>query len=770
MAYWISLPPISIAIVTILTLALSFIFKHKNISQYFICFALISCGAFIYQSSLPPSDFIPFNTRIIGRICEPVRVHSKTVSFPIDKVFLVKGEEYTAINKKVWVRVSTNKNSLELGSSIDLTGKLSLFKPRRNPGDFDLKRWRERNGYIGEFFVDRHSNPIIHESNTSVLIGIRKIIHQSINTNIPSEEALMNALILGIRRDINPVFLDALKNTGLLHLIALSGLHVGFLAAVFFGLAAVFRLSLTGRVLFAIAGIMLFLLLVPPRASTLRAAIMIMLLISGPILKRWSPALNTIGFAGVLILSFRPGDLFDVGFQFSFAAICGLVLFSEPINRIGRNFAEKRGKMARLVKRFILVPLLISASASIMIMPFTAYHFDYITPTTPIFNILALPLMSLVYIGGWLMIFFSVFSNTLASIVSESLQLLIFLWKQMTIFMSNVSATLNISIAPVSIFIIISTILWSSFSNRKILFKSIVILLIIGSAIMWNKNLQLNPAIQVWFLDVGQGDAVIVKLHDDGIFVIDAGPEPYNTSFNPVVNTLHKFDCHNIDLLVASHPDADHIGGMGQLIKEFRIDNAITTVVGSETEIFRDLKQISALRHLNWQSVACGDELKTSYAECQIRVLSPPRGINDWSTNDASVVLLISFHIDSISSSNLLLTGDIGEKAEKTLIKTQQISAGLLKTSHHGSNKSSSLEFLKAVNPEYAVVSRSGRFESGIRKTIIRLKKQNISTVETVSSGAILFEPIENGNWKQIDWHNQSFLTAHTQLSLLLEP
>jgi len=758
-AYWINLPPAPVVISAILSLLISIIFIHRNISQYLIPFALIASGACAYLSSIPPSGFEPIKTRVIGRICEPPSIHSNSSSFPLDNVFLLMGDNYDAVYKKIWIRTQAEVSPEELGSYIDATGKLYPFKPRRNPADFDLKLYRERNGYFGEFYIDRSSNPVKQENNSSVLISIRKFILSSIKTHIPTETPVLNALILGIRRDIDSAFLDALKSTGLLHLIALSGLHVGFLAAMLFGLGAILRFSLTGRVIFAICGILLFLLLVPPRASTLRAAIMIILLISGPVLKRWNPPLNSIGFAGILILCFRPGDLFDIGFQFSFAAITGLVLFSEPINRFGRRFVENRGKTIRLIKRFILVPLLISASASVMIMPFTAYHFDYITPATPIFNLFALPLMSLVYVGGWLMIFFSFFSETFASLVSESLQLLIYIWRELTVFLAQTSPRLTISFSPLSMFLLLSIVIWTSLSNRKMLFKTVAVILIIPSIIVWENNLQRNSKCQVWFLDVGQGDAVVINYMDKGVFVIDAGPQSYEDRYNVVVNSLRKLKFNKIDLLVASHPDADHIGGMSQLISEFPVDLAVTTSAGSETNAFRNLKKTSVLNNLYWHTVSTGDRIETNTQKCQISVLNPPPESDVWSTNDASVVLLVSFDVDCNSYSDLLFTGDIGNKAEHALLRNHQIKAGLLKVSHHGSNKSSSTDFLRAVNPGYAVISRSSRFASSTGRTLNRLAEQQIRTLETVHEGALLFEPCRSGksNWEHIDWRNPGF-------------
>lgn len=759
-ANWTDLSPVLAATAAIISLVLSILFDRKSTSQVFIPVALIASGAFAYQSSIPPSKFESFDTRIIGRICEPVSGFGEKISLSLDNVFLVNNGVYEKLNKKLSVRLAGSSNAFDPGSYIDVSGKLHPFKLRRNPFDFDFKKWRERNGYIGELYTDRDLNPVTLETNTSIIIGIRNFIIKTIDEYIPSETPVIKALILGLRRDLDDEFLDALKTTGLLHLIALSGLHVGFLAAIFFGVGAILRLSLPSRVIFSICGIILFLLLVPPRASTLRAALMIILLISGPVLKRWSPPMNTVGFAGILILCFRPGDLFDVGFQFSFAAISGLVMFRESNNRIGRAYVEKRGKIARTIKRFILMPFLISVSASIMIMPFTAFHFGYITPATPLFNLLAIPLLSLIYVGGWLMLFLSVFSATLASLVSDSLQLLIFLWEKSTLLMANISPCLNSRLSPFTILMIISTIIWAAYSNRRALFRAIAVVLIITSLFTWDVNIRQNSSTQVWFIDVGQGDATIIRLPNKETYVIDAGPAPKDPRYNAVVNMLDKMNGKKVDLLVASHPDADHIGGMGYLIEQYPVSLAITTSAGSETDIFRELVQTSFENNLDWQTVVAGDVLNGISEKCKITVLNPPQGSESWSTNDASLVLMVSFEIDSSEYAKLLLTGDIGEMAESLLIRTQHLKAGLLKASHHGSNSSNSLEFLNAVKPEYTIISRSGRFESGTRKTKKRLEELQINTIETVTEGAILFEPkrSSSSNWCRVDWRNPPFL------------
>lgn len=229
---------------------------------------------------------------------------------------------------------------------------------------------------------------------------------------------------------------------------------------------------------------------------------------------------------------------------------------------------------------------------------------------------------------------------------------------------------------------------------KRITFVLFVIGIIITAVIM---NTAPADEYTVTYIDVGQGDSAVVS-GDNTNILIDAGTDK---NARKVKIALDRLKIKTLDLVVLSHLDSDHISGMSELIKSYKVKKVITGKIGKkylpESPSLDELKVALDLNKIPFSMVKAGDKLKLNNIE--LSVLSPNMEYGE-SNEDSAVVML------SCGKKKLLFTGDISSKVEKNLLD-KNIGADFLKVSHHGSFQATGEEFLNAVNPSYAVVSVS---------------------------------------------------------------
>ncbi|NQU04660.1 MAG: ComEC/Rec2 family competence protein [Calditrichaeota bacterium] len=647
---------------------------------------------------------------------------------------------------------------------VAIDGVLNPCKAQRNPGDFNSKAWRERNGFIGELISTAFNDFTIIDRNLPLIYKVRNNLSDRIERFHKNNSPLIKALLLGIRRDIEPELKENLRVTGLSHLLALSGLHIGFLAGIMIAFGAILRLSPRWRYGLAIVGIVLFIYLVPTRSCTLRAGIMSSAFLIAPVLKRWSPPLNILAFAALIILCLRPDDLFDAGFQLSFAAVGGIIIFIPLSENINTYFKRYAGRFFRMFRQFLLKPVLISCAATVSVLPLTAYHFGMASFGAPLFNLAALPLLALIFAGAWLVMGLSFVWSGLAALTADGLGLIIVVWKWICHFFACYAPCWNGRLAPFVVIALICGIIWLSIQRHKYWKKLFIFSLLIPAVLLWSFSFS-NRNFQAWFLDVGHGDAQVWRFPSGQTAVIDGGPVSMSHYGGAVAKMLKFYYIAKIDLMVASHPEADHIGGLIELLDKFAVGLAIKSTVSSETKTYAKLCRASDENDVKWITAAAGSEIHGLPAGFQLSVLAPPVGSEYWSANNASVVLLLEATVDKGKTLRLLTTGDIEGRGERAIVARGGIEAELLKLPHHGSPTSSSPEFIAAVNPELAVVTRGGTNEnrrySSIDEVLNRLRAGGIEIHHTGVEGAILFEPVYvdgKAEWQIVDWRNPPFL------------
>lgn len=266
--------------------------------------------------------------------------------------------------------------------------------------------------------------------------------------------------------------------------------------------------------------------------------------------------------------------------------------------------------------------------------------------------------------------------------------------------------------------------------HSRIVKLALSILLVLSILVVPNCSQAATKTMTVHFINVGQGDSTWIHTPDGKNIVIDGGKKQAGTT---VVDYLKKKHVKTIDVLIATHPDSDHIGGMPKIIQSFNIKNVYAPKVSHTTKTYKDFLKAVKQKHVKIKTAKKGVKLPMQSVDAAF--VGPVKTYSNSDTNDWSAVLRVSFKRNSF-----LFTGDAADRAEKDMMHTgENLHANVLKVGHHGSQYSTSSTFLKKVKPAYAVISvGKNSYGHPTKATLDRLKKAKVKIYRTDKSGHII--------------------------------
>lgn len=513
-------------------------------------------------------------------------------------------------------------------------------------------------------------------------------------------EPLAVALLLGDRVDLDPALSDAFAGSGTLHLLAVSGLQVGFLAVILhliLGLA-----GLRPRPKAAATGVLLavYTALVGAPASIVRGTLMAVAVLWARADERRIAGWQAWGLAVVLMLAWRPLDVLDLGFALSFAAVAGL-LAAAPLDR---RLAGDGGK----ARRVLVGGLLATTASTLGTMPIQAASFGWIAPAGLPVNPFAVPLSCLALPVLWMALLADATGvEALAGPLTRT--------AATTLAGLETVVTAGGAGAPVWV---PGEAGWTA-GAAAVLAAALAAVRrwprpALGAALFALAVLLASPAHpfrgwEVGWLDVGQGDAIVVHFPDGTTWLIDAGPAyPFGDAGRSVVLPyLRRRGVSRLEWLIVTHPDLDHVGGAASVVRGMEVRRLGSPMAVDDSPAWLALLATVAGDRPRAVTLRAGRRLRQGAVS--VDVLHPPP---DWvpvdphaggrPSNESSAVLLMS-----AGPCRLLLTGDLGEPGEAALDArlADSLHAGLLHVGHHGSRHSSSAAFLRRVSPRAAVVS-----------------------------------------------------------------
>lgn len=646
---------------------------------------------------------------------------------------------------------------LNAGNKIYLTGTYQKGREKRNPGEFDYDKYLKSKSITG-LFISYNTDSINILSNQkdyfkSSLHSVRKLIDETIHKlHNPQTAGLLRGLLLADRSEIDYETKNEFINSGVVHILAVSGLHVGYVLVIIIFIFGRFGIYL--RSILTIIGLVAFMFLTGVPPSVFRATLMSVVIIIAFLSNRSTNIINSISIAAFIILLLNPNEIYNPGFQLSFSAVLAIGILYPYIQKIIFKLNLKHKWL-----EYILLFFGVSLSAQIGTLPFTLAYFSKLSVVALFANLIVIPTVGVIIGIAFITVFIGVISNSIAIYFAAANDLLSGWMIDFIKYTGQLDFSFlwirNYSLYDSIVFYLgLALVLLVLRKISKVYMKIVLVMILSATIIIYsqfdNKELLDKNVLSVFMIDVGQGDSFLIKFPNGKTALIDAGEaNPFiDNGERVIIPLLDNFGIRKIDYGFISHLDLDHYGGFVSIIHNDRIK-----------EIFRPLpdsskKSIRLEKYLSQKKIKTRiyDKYSFDVGNVKIYFLNDPNNYlyKKFSSNDKSGVVKIVF-----GNTSFLFVGDCEHPGEYFLASNfgKMLDSDVLKVGHHGSSTGSSDAFLNLVYPEISLVSAGikNKFNHPSERVINSLEEINSIIYRTDKSGGVFLQS-DGKNIKQIIW------------------
>ena len=635
---------------------------------------------------------------------------------------------------------------IHIGDIVSFSGELTPFYRASVPGGYDEELYLKTKGYEGKMYPDVMMKTGEDRSISMIPAKARVKVHDTLDDILPvNESGIMKAMLTGDKEDLPDESYRLYTQAGIVHILCISGLHMSILAlyvSVFMEkiLKQTKRVSAVVTMLTALS----FLAFTGFTPSAVRAVTMICVMMMARVLFRSHDRLNEIAIAALLILVIEPLYLFHIGFQLSFITVLGLCIAAEKTKQI-------KGK-DRTWKDTLKESLRFSLYASLFSYPLVAYHFHYISLAGIVANLVVIPLSGLLLGFGILSTVLGMIWMPAGVFAAGSVYMLLKIIQTTCTLLVQLPFSYLLTGCPTELVVLLCyglLFFWLKFADRKGSWKkAFVFCIALWCAVFENQMFQKETTVA--FLDVGQGDAAVISTYDRKIYLVDGGGV-YGKEFGQNVGKtvllpyLEYLGAKKVDAAFLSHPDSDHMIGLLELMDVMPVNELYLAKYPYEvTNYLIFLKE----RVEKYPTKLYTVENRISLLYDTWTCLYPINGISflDGDDNHGSMVLKYTY-----GDTSVLFTGDISAIDETMMLENGvNVSADILKVSHHGSGYSSEEEFLHAVNADAAIIScgKNNIYGHPHEETLERLKSAHTEIYRTDTGGTILVTLKRDGTFE----------------------
>ncbi len=702
----------------------------------------------------------------------PLQLHATIVSMvtqdTVKQKFTVKATQLCLennclkVNANIELNAYTNAKtkalSFEPGQRWVFYARLKRVHHLANPSVLHVLEWAKGDYAVGSVLT-RPAARLLQSASLFNMNGLRQKLAQQIgaaNLN-DSSLAIIAALTVGDRSHLSAALWLLFQQTGVLHLMAISGLHVGLVATFVYGLMYLLlwpfpklfhhvprqKIAMWAAVLVAwsygaLAGF---------SVSTVRACIMISLYVLAKSVSRQVSWLSVLLWSTVIILIISPLQSLNISFWLSFIAVYSIafLLWIWP---------KQQGRLKQHLSMQIAL--------SLCLLPLSLLFFQRSPLNAPLANLLAIPWVSFIILPGALLaVILQTVNPLLAHPVFIALQwnidsLLYFLRGMVQLFPYqwwHGAGLLSLALMSGGLLLVLLPRAWQ----------------LRGLAIVWlllafiPLSTQPKPPLRVTIFDVGQGLAVLLQTRHHTL-LYDTGPSYYgggDAATSTILPFVKRQAYANLDAIVLSHQDADHSGGVPTLLKQLPVKNLITST--SQSPFVKKITANSAFRRAALfnpehplQLSQCVQGQQWHWDGVDFRFLSPEEGAIDKKGNNLSCVLVVT-----VAGHGLLLTGDIEGGVEQNLLLSASayFPDDVLVAPHHGSSTSSSPAFVTAVKPKIVIFSTGylNRYHFPAKNVQERYQSAGVLAYNTADNGAVSFSFNEQGEMSLVATVRQEF-------------
>jgi competence protein ComEC len=587
------------------------------------------------------------------------------------------------------------------GERVRAWAQLSLPRGFWTPGAFDAAGYAFRDGVHAQGYCKSAlllQRDTVEPGAPRATARLRRWARQRFDALMPTgpERAVVAAMVIGDRSGLDPGTAEEFRAAGTYHVLAISGAQVALLAAVLLRVLRRLRLAEGVSALSICALLAAYAELVGGDTPVVRAAVMAGALLLGRAASLEGDAANLLGLAATGLLVLRPSSIGDLGFQLSFAATLGLLLLTPPL------LAGVRALPLR-----VDLALAASLAAQLALMPLLAGHFQRLSPAAVLLNLAAVPLSAAVLMSGLGLLGCAAVLPPLAPVAGSVTWCLGHALLRSADLVALVPA-LDVRVPPAPAWAV-ALHAWALLCLRRRGRAAAALPLAASlAALTIARVAPADGRLHVSVLDVGQGDAIVLRGPTGRVWVVDAGPasEGGLDAGEAVVGPYLRHEgVRRVDRLLVTHAHPDHAGGMPFLLRSFAVGEAWEGPWPRADRSAARLGRALAASGVARRTVGRG--LHERWDGVDVRVLWPPRLPRaPWTVrNDDSLVMLVG-----AGEGAVLLAGDLEREAEAAL---HPPASPLLKVPHHGSRTSSSAGFLAEVAPRLAVISAGYRNRYG---------------------------------------------------------
>ncbi|WP_200759167.1 ComEC/Rec2 family competence protein [Effusibacillus dendaii] len=747
------------------------------VSLLMVCFLF---AGFLYSQTYDafhPNLLTPYYQKSIiayGEVVSASEKRNGKYHYTVLLDHLQAGNEKVSLTDRVEVTdVRTKEQLPAYGTRVELRSILQEPSPARNPGGYDDRKVLARKVTHGRITVRTEAQCVTYGKRFTfygfLMEPLRQHTEQTIQTLFPSTEAdLIGGLVMGFANELPDEWKSAFQSLSLTHLLAASGMNVGLIAGSLFFLLKRLRFPKRLSDAMVICIIVIFVSLAGAGPSVVRAGLMAALAVFGSAHSRKADFFTMVAVAALISVLYLPMVTSDVGFQLSFVTTIGLFLLTPRI-------------ASRLPgPRWIRSALAITIAAQIASLPILIYFFNRVSPFSLAANLYAMPLMFVLVPVGFAVIVLGSVHPWLAIPFVGLVRVLVWCLMKPIVWLSNVTAEFTWTIASpptwgvwLIYLLLLLLLFWrqaaawlerqfgqysfrtsgfipakrfKGWGSKAAIGTGFLLVLLLAAYLLQPKPLR------VTFLDVGQGDSALIETPGGQAILVDGGGTPsfLESDFDPGESIVLPFLRHQgisaIDYLVVTHADEDHVKGLLAVINQVQIRHLIVSGYDDPARVFQQIlgkakeKNIPVYRSL--EGVGWPIEPGVFW-----RFLHPG-AIRTGTRSDANANCIV-FEL-SYGRRSFLFTGDIDGEEEPDLFPYLH-PVDVLKVAHHGSQHSSTEEFLARSRPQVAVISVGKRnlYHHPSPQTIKNLTVQGATVFRTDQSGAVTITT--DGNRLQIE-------------------
>jgi competence protein ComEC len=664
------------------------------------------------------------------------------------------------------------------GDQITFSGSIRRIRNFNNPGGYDYERHMAfKNLWVSAYALKNKPILVTRPEEQGFWRGIerfrsriRRIIEQ---TGTAPASGILAALVIGDRAGIPQELQEAFNRAGISHLLAISGLHIGIIASIFLVIFR-FLLSHFSAVLWSgglrkysaflsFFPIMAYGLISGMSPSTQRAVLMVTVFLTGFWFEKEQNSMNTLAIAAMSILIVHPPAVFAISFQLSFMAVLSILYGMSSI-------PETQGGP---VKRSFIAFGLVSCFAILGTAPLTLIHFNQVSLAGVAANLIFIPLIGFLIVPlglvsafafgagiplaemglglasgmlSWFLEWVPLFANlpfnmkTVTPNLLETICYYVILWAGFQLIAPNTDRTSSENKPQHG-----SRLPFTSGQIRMVLLTSILILC--ADALYWTQIRLRHEDLRVTVIDVGQGTSSLLELPGGFNLLIDGGGFYDNAVFDVGERVVAPFLWHKkiqtIEMVILSHPDADHMNGLLFITEHFNVKTILTNGVEKQTSTYKELMKIirgKGIQHLAFPHIPRRFQING----VDVEILYPidtniaGNGKDAWRMDDNNQSLAARVEYGPVS---FLFPGDLETQAEQELVEHMgdRLKTTVLIAPHHGCGTSNSEIFLDYVNPSWVVISAGwqNRFKCPSPSVLNRYKQRGCRVLRTDMNGAV---------------------------------